>query len=241
MMLGRFHQEETKSISLSTYTPAPRAALMTEEDMEDYLDHACAPLLGQSSYKERQRVRADIRTQLEAIITAYQELGHSREEAVGLTLQSLCKESATQENTSAAVTVEQARQQQSRSLALRSFGITSAISLAGLFASTEALSASPWIFFLLFFWLPLATGVFVGGNAQTRPVRSTLQAIGLLTLPTLLADYMWAQRAANPGQVWVELSIVHLTCWTLSSTMGATVGNGMRCFLKRCGVLREKA
>jgi hypothetical protein len=74
--------------ALLVYTPVARTDEMGDAHIEDYLDHATAPLLGRVSFEERQKERTRFRAELEAMIAAYQELGHARPEAVALALKS---------------------------------------------------------------------------------------------------------------------------------------------------------
>lgn len=57
-----------------------------DENLEDYLDHALAPLIGTLSRPQRMELRAELRGHLEALIQAYEELGEPHDRAVGLAL-----------------------------------------------------------------------------------------------------------------------------------------------------------
>lgn len=61
---------------------APGANPALEPQIEDYLDHVCAPLVGRVSYSRRQALRAELVEHLEALIEAREELGESRDVAV---------------------------------------------------------------------------------------------------------------------------------------------------------------
>ena len=81
------HSNEPENEYVSNYQPAFLGNPRLEADIEDYLDHFSAPLVGKVSYEVRTRMRSELRLQIEQIVVAYQELGSSRAEAVAETLQ----------------------------------------------------------------------------------------------------------------------------------------------------------
>jgi hypothetical protein len=53
-----------------------------DEQVEDYLDYLCAPLIGFMPYRERQRFRLEAQAHIDALIAEYREQGAARPEAV---------------------------------------------------------------------------------------------------------------------------------------------------------------
>jgi hypothetical protein len=246
-MLERVHQqEEQNTLPLTTYTPVPNLEVQTEAEIEDYLDQAYAALIGKVSYEDRQRMRQELRVKLEGIIVAYQELGYSRQEAISLTLQPLRTEATVQENTASHfVQAEANALELSKSLAFRYFGGASLVYLVALFGSQSAIWYSDKLFMLLpfSFWLPLMTGVFLGGRARTRPVLSTLRAMGLLSLPFVLAHPFWAGLAHRHDSYanGMLLGVLNFACWTVSGTIGAAVGGRLRKYFKPGAVVKVRS
>lgn len=251
-MLGRFQQlhsqEEQNALPLPTFNSTPFLETMAEADIEDYLDQAYAALIGKVSYEERQRVRQELRAKLEAIIGAYQELGYSREEAIALMLHPLrtgqkAQETTVQENIVTTDGTAEARSlRQSKSLAFRYFGGASLVYLFALFAEGSRYGDKLWMLLPFSLWLPLITGVFVGGRAETRPVLSTLRTMGLLSLPFLLPHQLWAALYGlnNPTGDGLLLGILNFLGWSFSGTVGAAIGGGLRKYFKPGAALKNQ-
>src|SRR5689334_11206173 len=101
-MLERFHQQEEPATILSALpsnTPVLYPETMSDAEIEDYLDQAYAAMIGRVGYEGRQRMRQELRARLESLISAYQELGYSRAEAIALTLQPIRTEATALQNT----------------------------------------------------------------------------------------------------------------------------------------------
>src|SRR5689334_3911975 len=72
-----------ESISGSSPQTLPEYAL---DAIEDYLDRICAPMVPYVPYGARQERRREMRSHLEALATAYIELGSDPEEAATLAI-----------------------------------------------------------------------------------------------------------------------------------------------------------
>jgi hypothetical protein len=72
------------SAQLRSADPGAAAVLEPEAlaPLEDWLDAACAPLIGRISYTERQDLRNEMRQHLHSLVLAYRELGEPAEVAV---------------------------------------------------------------------------------------------------------------------------------------------------------------
>jgi hypothetical protein len=66
--------------ALNRSRPAETAEL--DPRIEDYLDRVCAPLVEVVPYAQRQELRAELQSHLEALAASYEELGHHRELAM---------------------------------------------------------------------------------------------------------------------------------------------------------------
>ena len=59
----------------------------TTPQLEDYLDHLCAPLLGRMVYERRLAIREEVRAHILVLADAHEELGHSPAEALHAAIQ----------------------------------------------------------------------------------------------------------------------------------------------------------
>ncbi len=57
-----------------------------QEQLEDYLDYLCAPLLGIAPYAQRRRLRLEAADHLHALAEDFQSEGFAPEEAISLAL-----------------------------------------------------------------------------------------------------------------------------------------------------------
>jgi hypothetical protein len=76
--------------------PIPEQTL-SQAKIEAYLDRICSPLAGTLSADEAAEQRAEMRTHLEALVTAHLELGHTEAEAVKVSLDQFGRKSRLQD------------------------------------------------------------------------------------------------------------------------------------------------
>ncbi len=149
------------------YKYKPDYAAASEAEIEDYLDHFSAPLVGRVAYLERTKMRNDLRHQIEQVIVAYQELGSTRAEAVAEALQQFRQAAQTPlvaiECMDSLQTNEILLQQKSRlEFALKSFGITALIEFIMVVSLARANSNSSEFNFSMLLIIALAPPAFAG-------------------------------------------------------------------------------
>ncbi len=226
------------------YIPVPTP----EAQIEDYLDHVCAPLIGVISYEERQRIREAKRRELEATIQAHLELGSTREQAVALTLsaQTLPASNAKhqivlpvqKQEISVAVTAWHKTQQ-------TAFALATGNALIGLpIVLTVAHRIQPHYYtwdlrLLAMVGLPAAAGFMLGYNSYFKAAKGWIRA-SLLTTPLIALSYMayvwafWSHSFRYEFWLLLGFSVVHSAVSALSGSVGTWFG---RLFRKRIAPL----
>jgi hypothetical protein len=212
----------------------PRPILTVEEAVEEYLDHLCAPLVGKIAYAERRQMRSRLRSEVEALIDGYEELGSSREEAVVSALQHHLRGLTGSEMHDAAGNTGKAasRRPWPGWTALASFGAASIVAGLTLHGTGSAVNYSTfaWLQSVVWLWLPLSAGALIGLRGAERPVKSTLIALGALAVPTLAFYLWWAslQTFTSPLEAGRGFAHAHLIAWSLFGSAGAALGSRAR-------------
>jgi hypothetical protein len=154
------------------------------ERLEDYLDFACAPLVGRVPYSRRQELRAELRSHLEALADSYVELGHTPDTALVLSLRQFgdptkLGKSWVREWSQA----PELRAGEAFRLSFISFLIPSLIVgpvLYGVVAGMPPPSAVSDA--VLLFLVPLVAGMITGWRSTGRQPLAVFYALSLLTL-----------------------------------------------------------
>lgn len=219
------------------YVPVPRKDEMSEAHLEDYLDHFCVPLVGKISYEERAKMREELRSQIESVIAAHIELGVTREQAIALTLQQFSHVPAVaplptishrNADTAAAIAALPRRATKRRYTALKSFGLTTAISFLTLVSMGEVHDATIPVVFLAV--LPFLAGLNLGYRQPDRPLRSMLKALAWLSPPTLVLSWIYASAVSsgNPIEAGLGATMTYLAWSCLVGGAGTKIGTWAR-------------
>ncbi len=232
------HEEPTNQ-----YLYKPDHADASELEVEDYLDHFSAPLVGRVSYQQRTKMRNDLRHQLEQVIVAYQELGSTRAEAVAETLQQFSQSAHVSQ-----IAVEQTNPVRMETipyvgksglgLALQCFGLCALFEMIVLSILVYAISPNSTDISLLLclFGLvpPTLTGIFVGHKNSNRILRSLLKAHLLLIIPTAVLTIIPA--FAKHGHT-LEVIFAMTGMWFASSVTFGSVGAVIGKWLKKTNIM----
>lgn len=161
-----------------------------QEQLEDYLDYLCAPLLGVASYAQRRRLRLEAADHLQGLIEDFQAEGFAPEEAVLLALREYGEPWAVGQrfaDTCLGDAVPRRPVRFGDVATLRAFGwfgIFSVSCLLGLEASVlDPAQAGflPWVQCLAVV-SPLAAGVLTGLGMDSRTTPGICRAVGVLNL-----------------------------------------------------------
>ena len=236
MMLRQM--DEPENATLSVYTAPTQRAAISEPEIEDYLDHFSAPLVGKVSFEERTKMRADLRFQIEQIVIAYQELGSTRAEAVAETLQQFRQTQPIQTPVLAQSQVHQesAMPQAPKkygSFALKCFAISSFAALLGLFA--DLASESNGLTFLIVGVSSTAlAGLLAGYRTPDRILRATFKAHLKLIIPFILGELLIRSfRLHHPHHFWQVVPGFWLIGSSVIGGFGALIGK----FIKKTNLL----
>jgi hypothetical protein len=200
---------------------------MTQDQRtEDYLDHVCAPLVGVVPYVKRQELRAELRAHLEAMVASYQELGQSPEMAVVEALRQfgdprdLARQWA-REWKGAASPARLTPVARAMVAALGCFGLATAAALifvwitmtpGGYSLGEDAWRFVPFLLTLLFFLLPLLSGIATGLLAPARSGLGTFYALAvILAIVPLAANSDPSLNGLGAGAR--DLTIVQACAW----------------------------
>ena len=225
------------------YLYKPDYADACEAEIEDYLDHFSAPLVGRVSYQQRTKMRNDLRHQMEQVIAAYQELGSSRAEAVAETLQQFRQSSNISQTT-----VERTQPVQTEAIpyvaksgliiSLKCFGLSALFEIIVFTILANAMSGNSGNFTSLIYLLgmapPMLAGIFVGYRNSNRILRAVLKAHLLLIVP--VAVLMTVPAPTTPGHVLEVISTV-TGMWFATSVALGSVGAVIGKWLKKANIL----
>jgi hypothetical protein len=204
--------------------------------LDGYLDQVCAPLKAAMPEARSNEYRAEMRIHLKERIAAYQELGATPEQAIADALRQFGDSGyiARHWQQECERTVPTAVLEQSTRTALCYFGIAALMqSGLSLILFQPSLRTLPLPFFriiwgLWLFGLPTVAGSAVGLRAK-RPVYGTLSALGLLFLPLMLFNQLWAYllfhlhlfTVPDPSQAGALEGILQFTGLMLAGSVSA--------------------
>ena len=225
------------------YLYKPDYADAPESEVEDYLDHFSAPLVGRVSYQQRTKMRNDLRHQMEQVIVAYQELGSTRAEAVAEALQQF-RQSANVSQ----IVVERTNPvlmeaipfvgKSGLGLALKCFGLSAVFQTIVFSILVNAMRGNSSDITLLLWLLglvpPTLAGIFVGHRNSNRILRASLKAHLLLIMPT--AVLMIVPAFANHGNTLEMISAV-TGMWFATSVTFGSVGAVMGKWMKKANIM----
>ena len=235
------HANEPENEYVSNYQSSFLGNPCLEADIEDYLDHFSAPLVGKVSYELRTKMRSELRLQIEQIVVAYQELGSSRAEAVAETLQQFRQSAQVaplvlkQTQTLAPMPLVKSRE---RWLALKCLGGSTSIA-ATLFTlmSNGNTLPDPSIQYLILGVMsvcPVIGGLLLGYKNPNRVLREMIKSNFLFAVPLFL--FFWSfltlhfrgARSSPSG-----MAIAYTAIWTIFSTIIGGVGAKMGIWLRK--------
>ncbi len=160
-----------------------------QEQIEDYLDYLCAPLLGIASYAQRRRLRLEAADHLQALIEDLEAEGFAPEEAALLALKEYGEPWAVGQrcaDTCLGETVPRRLVRFGDAATLRAFGwfgVFSVACLLGLEASVldpAQAGLTPWVQCLAVA-SPLAAGLLTGLGMDSRTMPGICRAVGVLS------------------------------------------------------------
>ncbi|HLJ54203.1 MAG TPA: hypothetical protein VKT77_04135 [Chthonomonadaceae bacterium] len=176
------------------YAPAPRGVEAAQAQIEDYLDHYCAPLVGSVPYEERLRLREEMQTQIESMAAAHVELGSTREQAVALTLRQFGHapfvapaQSGPQLRQAAPVKVEAHARPRGVGFGVFAFGLAmflQAMTIASMRNSDTGGGLAALVMMAAF---PFLAGLALGYRRPDRTLRVMLRSMCWLVIPSLFA------------------------------------------------------
>ncbi len=219
------HQPEENRSALPARAPITSAA---ETRIEACIRRALALQLTGLSLESQEEMLQEARAQLHAMIAAYVEMGSTPDAALAAALDRFSQEAVVSDSPRQTVrlsSVEERRQ--SQKTALKCFAGATAILMAVLFGTGDAINYdSSNLVFNFYLLLPCIAGLGVGLMTPTRPVKSTLSALGRLAVPTLLLYMLWVslQRFDNPAYAVGLIVTAHAISWTLFGSAAAGVG-----------------
>jgi hypothetical protein len=205
--------------------------------IDDYLDHLYAPLVGRVPYDVRQQIRSELRTHLEALVAAGQEIGASPDQAIREALaqfgdpRRVAREWIRSWRRSAPPGgAESARP--ATLVALGTFGVATSLALA-LFATLMASApvapwAGLWVPFLVCV-VPLLAGLTTGILSPARHALGTFYALALLTTVTTLGTSWLAALAADtPLSELIAVGMMQGLFWIPIGCASAAFGGWLR-------------
>lgn len=208
-------------VGRQAYTDAA-SSQVTVNQIEDYLDHICAPLVTSVPYEARCTLRQEMRQHLQAATSAHIELGSAPEEAVtqALTQFGEARQIARQwldewqrtscsENPLSRVTATL--------IALSLLGLTT-LSAGGLAMLPGPSSA--WLITAIFLMSALMGGMTIGILLRSHALRATFYATFVLSISSLsMFTALWGWKTA------IAFGLAPLLCGLTLACPGAYVGN----------------
>jgi hypothetical protein len=209
--------------------------MSTESQIEDYLDHICAPLVGLAPYEARQKLRAELRGHLEALVVARREIGACPEGAV--------REALAQFGDPRIVARQWAREwlrsqrpgrvepaRPATFVALGSFGLVTVASAAIAVAAQDSRSVVPVMMALstpIVLWgMPVVAGFVTGLIAPARHVLGTFYALALLIAITSLSGLVALRGTAL--EELLTLSLIQVFFWMPLGCATASIGGWLQ-------------
>ena len=228
------------------YKYKPDYADASEAEIEDYLDHFSAPLVGRVAYQERTKMRNDLRHQMEQVIVAYQELGSTRAEAVAEALQQFRQ---TAQTPVVEIELNQSQPQESKNnptsdksnlgLGLIAFGATALFGLYFLwniiFAEYYISGKVAMLTIILSGQAPqFFAGAYLGYRNSNRILRTVLKAHLLLVLPVALLAFIPAAKIhGHTLDAVIMMTGLWIICSLPFGSFGAVTGK----WLKKTNIL----
>ena len=230
---GPIDRPQNTNLSVETCSPDPQ--------IEDYLDHVCAPLVGLVPYARRQELRAELRGHLEALVATHEELGSARTAAVVLALRQFgpprcLSRQWAREWTHGAAPAGPQPAWPAMFVALGSFGLASLLALVMLAPLTVGIGSyrndgSVPVVALISILLPLLAGLTTGLLSPVRHALGTFYALAVLMLPsTALAISSLPQPQDSTGlaATSVLLALVQPIFWVPIGCGAAALGGSLR-------------
>lgn len=198
--------------------------------VEDYLDHVLAPLVGRVPYDRRKQLRAELTDHLEALVEARTELGESREEATAAALRQFGDPTKIAGEWLGEWRPKSAFPPRSARLAAACFLPASA--LAWFIATVTGPGQSPPSVFFVLTVIPIFTGFVAGMLARSRPGAGTMFGVlGLALITGLLGMIEVFVFRRIEHQVTMPLAIlaaVEACIWAPIGAIAATAGGAVR-------------
>lgn len=202
-----------------------------QEQIEDYLDYLCAPLLGIAPYAQRRRLRLEAADHLLALIEDLEAEGFAPEEAVLLALKEYGEPWAIGQgfaNTCLRNTASRRLIRFGDAATLRAFGwfgVLSVTCLLGLEASVLDPAQSgltPWVQCLAAV-SPLAAGVLTGFGMDSRTTSGICRAVGVLSLASAAIGL-----SLRPHTEGLTFAAFQLFFWLPAGCLTASVTAALR-------------
>jgi hypothetical protein len=196
--------------------------------IEDYLDHVCAPLVAHVPYKTRREWRGEMRTHLESLTLAHVELGDAPDVAAANALKQF----------GASDTVSKQWQQEweqtgqssafdsSLQVARRWYGGAFCLTAAILLLTGDLINqgrSGLAVTVLLCLLTPLVVGVGIGRQAR-HPIKASLAGMAWYVLPVLLL-YM-VVFTYSKGFHYIHWDEVRSNCYLRTLQEGLKTGRG---------------
>jgi len=208
----------------------PQVEVSGQAQLEDYLDHVLAPLVGTVPYNRRKELRAELTAHLEALVEARTELGETREQAITAALR--------QFGNPAVIGGEWLGEWRPKSgFPLRTTRLAMAYflpaSLLALFVINvlSPVQTPPAAFFVLTV-IPTVTGFLVGLLARNRPAAGTLFGVlGLALITGLLGliEVFVLGRLEQPVPMPLSgIAAIQLCIWAPLGSIAAIAGGVIR-------------
>lgn len=208
----------------------PQVEVSEQAQLEDYLDHVLAPLVGTVPYDRRKELRAELTAHLEALVEARTELGETREQAITAALR--------QFGNPASIGGEWLGEWRPKSgFPLRTARLAMAYflpaSLLAWFVITvlSPVQTPPAVFFVLTV-IPTFTGFIVGLLARNRPAAGTLFGVLGLALLTgvlgLIEAFVFGRLEQAVPAPLSGLAAMELCIWAPIGAIAATAGGVIR-------------
>jgi hypothetical protein len=209
-------------------------ASQSDAHIEEYLDHLCVPLVGRVPYAARATLRSQLRTHLEALIHARQELGWERDEAVRRALTSfgdprVLGRKWLREWRCAAPAAPVPSARPATLVAVRCFGAATITAIAMMMLAMGR-PISPLLGSLLgvilAFVAPLLAGLLTGWVAPTRQVLGSFYALSLVIVPmTLGSGCLWQGTRYEDVPL---IGIIQVLFWLPIGCAAAALGGWLR-------------
>lgn len=218
-----------------------------EQKIEDYLDHAYAPLVGTLPYAKRQEIRAEMKQHLVQIIAAHQELGDNQDEAIEASLRQFGHpEKLTKSFLKSIHEIEPIKWYEKSSVkptfwhSVTTLGSSLILYFFFLFLLPKLNLAHEFLIIITLsagLTIPFLTGVSIGKSYRHRPVLGMLLAQSLI-LPcwifpsTFIHDLLLTETSQYDPKMWLVGFFAYILL-APTGCLGARIGRFLKTRRKR--------